>query len=951
MAYLLLVLCTLIGWSQAFLPSPSLEVEGLTHADITEEALLAVAMDACREEAQNEGRTFNPPALLNPESLLRACLGVSEEADLSGSKFRELLNEIISENIFIDRDQPFSSAHHFNDEVIERGRDIITQGVSIVRASLRQDNLQAARRALGAVTHTLQDFYSHSNWFELGNLDPYPNLLRPDLPLQNLADANTPTCNDCQEKVCPNVILPEILSTNTLTSGYLSFTPQGKCNHGDSIMGGINKDFGGGGLTSDGTDPHLAAFAVAAEATKDLLQNIRIAFGNTVFLRMLGITRSTVLCFVIDTTASMTDDVAEVRRLTTKIIDETRGTPNEPSLYILVEFNDPEVGPVTSTTDPEEMKRVVNALTVSGGGDIPELSLSGIRLALTTAPPSSDIFVFTDAPPKDTELLDTVISLVESTRSKVTSLLTNALNRRRTRRSALTNPTNSVYQQLAQLSGGQVIEVTKNTLPLATAVIEDSITSSMVTVLQVESTRPDTFSFLLDPRLQNVTLYITGLSINFTLQNPAGVAQNDTAGSGPLASVFPVGNLYRVSLNEGNLTGRWQITIRSPQAYSLRVTGRSALNFMSQFVEVFDGPHPGFAPIAARPPAGQNATLLITVTGVDMLFGVEVGLVSADGELLRNTSVTRLREGTYLARVLHLPDVPFTLLLMGQEADGRPFQRQSSTQIQASQITVQVQRTVVLAPGESITVPFTVETRGIEGAINISARDDQGFVTAVNNRLNVGAAGNATGLVSLSVPTGTPSGTTSVVTIDAESSATRQSNFALLRVSVIQRDIDVTPPVCRVLNESLDCPVPCGNATWEVTLLMSDGNGTGLRDPHISITIPDTPINETSTAIIDQVKDENGYNATLLTYRASCCVTNVEISAVDNEGNVGRCDFSIRRPSTTGPPQTTISSTTSHPTTSRPSSNISPTAPSNGPRLTVSLWTTLLLLALTALML
>ncbi|KAL6479861.1 hypothetical protein MHYP_G00108940 [Metynnis hypsauchen] len=944
MAYLLLFLCTLIGWSQAFLPSPSLEVESQTHADITKDALLAVVMDACREEAQNEGRTFTPPTLLTPDSLLLACLGVPEDADLSASKFRELLDEIISENIFIDRDQSLSSAHHFNDEVIERGRNIITQGVSIVRASLRRDNLEAARRALGAVTHTIQDFYSHSNWFELGNLDPYPNLLRPEIPLQNLADENTPTCNDCQEKVCPNIILPEILSTNTLTSGYLVSTPQGKCNHGDSIRGGINKDFGGGALTPDGTDPHLAAVYLATEATKDLLQNIRIAFGNTVFLRMLGITRSTVLCFVIDTTGSMTDDVAEVRRLTTKIIDETRGTPNEPSLYILVEFNDPDVGPVTRTTDPEEMKRVVNNLTVSGGGDIPELSLSGIRLALTTAPPSSNIYVFTDAPPKDTELLDTVTSLMESTRSTITSFLTNVLSRRRTRRrrSALTNPTNSIYQQLAQLSGGQAIEVTKDTLPLATAVIEDSVTSSLVTVLQVESTQPKTFSFLLDPRLQNVTLYITGLSINFTLQNPAGVSQDNTAGSGPLASVSIVGNLYRMSLNEGNLTGRWQMTIRSPQAYSLRVTGRSALNLVPQFVEVFDGPHPGFAQIPARPPAGQNATLLITVSGVDMLFGVEVRLVSADGEPMRNTSVTRLREGTYLARVPHLPDFPFTLLLMGQEADGRPFQRQSSTQIQASQITVQVQRTVIVVPGEPISVPFTVETRGSEGVITMRARDDQGFVTRVNNSLNVGAAGKATGLVSLFVPTGTPAGTTSVVTINAESTAARQSNFALLRVSVIQRDMDVTPPVCRVVNESLDCPVLCGNAMWEVTLLMTDGNGTGLQDPHISI----IPVNEMSTAIISQVKDENGYNATLLTYRASCCVTNVEISAVDKEGNVGRCDFSIRRPSATGPPQTTISSTTSH-----PASKISPTAPSNSHRITVSVWTTLLLLALTVLML
>ncbi|XP_036423623.1 von Willebrand factor A domain-containing protein 7-like [Colossoma macropomum] len=321
MAYPLLFFCALIGWSQAFLSIPSLDVEGLTHADITEEALLEVVMDACREEAQNNGRTFNPPALLNPESLLRACLGVLEDADLSASKFRELLNEIITENIFIDRDQAFSSAHHFNDEAIEKGRDIITQGVSIVKASLQQGNLEAARRALGAVTHTLQDFYSHSNWFELGNLDPYPNLLRPDLPLQNIADENTPTCNDCQEKVCPNVILPEILRTNTLTSGYLISTPQGKCYHGDSTRGGISKDFGDD-LTPDGTDPHLAAYSTATQATKDLLQNIRITFGNTVFLR------------------SLPNDIAEVQRLTAKIIDNTRGTPNEPSLYILIVFND-----------------------------------------------------------------------------------------------------------------------------------------------------------------------------------------------------------------------------------------------------------------------------------------------------------------------------------------------------------------------------------------------------------------------------------------------------------------------------------------------------------------------------------------------------------------------------------------------------------------------------------
>ena len=43
------------------------------------------------------------------------------------------------------------------------------------------------------------------------------------------------------------------------------------------------------------------------------------------------------------------------------------------------------------------------------------------QLALTAAPPSSEIFVFTDAPAKDTALKSTVTALIESTKSVVSS--------------------------------------------------------------------------------------------------------------------------------------------------------------------------------------------------------------------------------------------------------------------------------------------------------------------------------------------------------------------------------------------------------------------------------------------------------------------------------------------------------------------------------------------------
>lgn len=55
----------------------------------------------------------------------------------------------------------------------------------------------------------------------------------------------------------------------------------------------------------------------------------------------MGIARSVVLAFVIDTTGSMVDDIEEAKRVTYNIIDSKKGTQDEPSEYILVPFNDP----------------------------------------------------------------------------------------------------------------------------------------------------------------------------------------------------------------------------------------------------------------------------------------------------------------------------------------------------------------------------------------------------------------------------------------------------------------------------------------------------------------------------------------------------------------------------------------------------------------------------------
>ncbi|MEQ2169388.1 hypothetical protein GOODEAATRI_024737, partial [Goodea atripinnis] len=191
-----------------------------THVSITGTALLQKVTDSCRAVAEAAGHEFKPTGT-SPGELVQACLGPRAPGEVSGAKFLSALQEIYTQNGLVDRDFVNSAPHHFNSEAFLEGRGLITEGMVSIKANIRKENFKAARETLGRVLHTLQDFYSHSNWVELGYREPYSNLIRPDLPLESLADVNTPTCSDCASGTCPNQILSNILKEKKLTSGYM----------------------------------------------------------------------------------------------------------------------------------------------------------------------------------------------------------------------------------------------------------------------------------------------------------------------------------------------------------------------------------------------------------------------------------------------------------------------------------------------------------------------------------------------------------------------------------------------------------------------------------------------------------------------------------------------------------------------------------------------------------
>ncbi|NEQ37394.1 MAG: VWA domain-containing protein [Okeania sp. SIO3I5] len=168
----------------------------------------------------------------------------------------------------------------------------------------------------------------------------------------------------------------------------------------------------------------------------DILKNIEeIVFeGSSPFLAQD-------VAFVIDTTSSMSDDIDQVKARASDIINAVLGNEDESieavegdesdsrgSRIAVVGYNDPGTDvflPFTDQPDIEQRKtaaiNAINSISVSGGGDFPEVVNAGLITALSGGAgewrPEADsrrIILFGDAPPKDTELRGQVLELASN---------------------------------------------------------------------------------------------------------------------------------------------------------------------------------------------------------------------------------------------------------------------------------------------------------------------------------------------------------------------------------------------------------------------------------------------------------------------------------------------------------------------------------------------------------
>ncbi|KAG8556198.1 hypothetical protein GDO81_017962 [Engystomops pustulosus] len=379
------------------------------------------------------------------------------------------------------------------------------------------------------------------------------------------------------------------------------------------------------------------------------------------------------LAFVFDVTGSMYDDLVQVIEGASKILETSLSRPKKPLYnFALVPFHDPEIGPVTITTDPETFKNELKELYVQGGGDCPEMSVGAIKIALEISLPGSFIYVFTDARSKDYQLANDVLQLIQQKQSQVVFVLTGDCDDR-------SHVGYKIYEEIASTSSGQVFHLDKKQVNEVLKWVEEAVQASKVHLVSTDhlSGALNTWEIPFDPSLREVTVSLSGPSPNIELFDPLGMNIKQDSGLNELLNIFNSAKVLNVKEPE---PGTWKIKTSSNGRHSVRITGVSTIDFRAGFS---NKPTLDFSKTSSRPIQGIPTYVLLNTTGLQHPARIDqLELLSTSGLLLKTIPIKYYPDRTpyeiWNVTEFIPPKEPFFLRITGYDKDDYLFQRASS---------------------------------------------------------------------------------------------------------------------------------------------------------------------------------------------------------------------------------------------------------------------------------
>ncbi|MBH8563198.1 hypothetical protein I8748_13555 [Nostoc sp. CENA67] len=577
------------------------------------------------------------------------------------------LDQIIKANkatdSFIFPNNQAKAEFHFDDEsflaattrILDLKQEVID---NITKA---QPDGSAARQALGGALHTIQDFYAHSNWVELGNTGIDTRLGRSTFAGLPLTTPTSPAGD-------PSTLLPGLTD---LTSGYFvsggitrlpCAAPAGKTNHGGIPIAcpeGLNKD--------DRSRPGFPqARDLAVQASSDFIDQILQTPGVKNEFKpvqaLMGLTGT--LGFVIDTTGSMGSVIGQVKNQVTKAVDKVKDKTEVPE-YLLETFNDPDVGTPFVTQDPKTLVAAVNSLGVGGGGDCPELSMTGTLRAVEASLPNSNLFVFTDASSKDGDLSSQVAAKAGEKNTKVNFLLNGSCS-----------PIDPAYVEVAQQTGGQLFSVDTFEISSAFDLIEPYLSSNLTSVLSANGTLNEeskSFDVPIDSTVSSSSISVS-TSADISLVRPDGteVQPGDTDVT---VTTLSTGRIFTINSPK---PGIWKLKLQGSGEFSVSAQVDSPIQLDSfQFVKrEIESVHGGLFPTTQEPIA--NSEFL----GLAKLFGsfntANFKLISETGDTIQLIDLLggdpEATDSEFVGK-FKIPTTPFKIAVDGLDQNNQPYQR------------------------------------------------------------------------------------------------------------------------------------------------------------------------------------------------------------------------------------------------------------------------------------
>ncbi|CAF1566970.1 unnamed protein product [Didymodactylos carnosus] len=683
------------------------------------------------------------------------------------------IKTIADSNTETDFKEMTNEPTHFDSETFNEGAQLISTKLEAAKISILNDkNYVLAQEIFGSLLHTIQDFYSHTNWIELGYNVPNNALGRNEI-LGNYAPKWLRTCINCEGDSCKTNIEPYVIENNFLTSGYfylktmgipIEEKPFGKCSHGGLNDYTINTDATGGGINKDTFNSvhghlHAKAAFVSYQATIQILNDFWLMLGDNAFGEFLGLSMSFVnvssssLIIVMDDTGSMSPYIEMAKQISIGIVDIHNQLEYKPINYILSPFNDPTYGPLTISDNPMAFTAQISKLIAHDGGDAPELYYHGVLEALKVCEYGSSMYTFTDAPAKDAYLKSEVIALATDKKVTITSFYATPGVRKQFAQSK----SNSIgmmkvedviedlaNSNLASLTGGVTIGINPQALNTTADYIIQQLEGDKLKTIVLGKGYNTNFTFYIDATITVLYIKLSAttslLSTNIKLIRPTG----------DLFIPIPVSQtaylfMYTIPITSSDDIGQWTVVSDLARTHTIQLNGQSEASCISTLQQQIIGTSDlSFTPLTTHPISNQSDLFVLTVCEslTSNITDVHINVMDVnDGsKILMTLNSIRITSTGFLAKIT-IPDVEFRLSSTAELEDGTYVQRQEKQIISPTSIsmTINNQPYFVLV-NHTLSMNYTLFNRGeVPLQVTLVVKDSLELLTnvGITKRYNI----------------------------------------------------------------------------------------------------------------------------------------------------------------------------------------------------------------------